>query len=118
MKEIIFNTDAFNRKYKGTRKFSENSKYYQLFLRSLQDEKLYEHIVFCNDVLHVPPIYVFVKYYADECKGPMTDGEKRGLGACFGFLFQFTGRYNYKIAKHVWVGDAITGIKNASYFIR
>ena len=118
MQEIVFNTEAFNKKYKGTRKFSESSKYYQLFLRSLHDEKLYEHIVFCNDVLQIPPIYVFVKYYADECAGVMSDSDKRGLGACFGYLFQFTEYYAYKTAKHVWVGDARTGIKNASYFVK
>lgn len=115
MSEFIFDTEAFNNKYKGTRKFSESSQYYTLFMRSLTDEKLYEHIVFCNDVLKLPPVYVFVKYYNI---GGLTDAEKRGLGACFGYLFRFSGKYSYKNAVPVWVGDEKTGIKNASYFTR
>ena len=118
MKEIIFDTEAFNSKYKGTRKFSEESEYYKLFLQSLQDETLYGHICFCNDVLKLPPVYVFTRYYAEHFTREMTVNEKRGLGACFGFLFQYTGHFSYKQAKLVWVGDVVTGIKNASYFIK
>ena len=114
MQGFIFDTQAFNNKYKGTRKFSETSQYYTLFMRSLSDDKLYEHIVFCNDVLKLPPVYVFVKYYN---LSNLSDSEKRGLGACFGFLFRFSGFYTYKDAVSVWVGDEQTGIKNASYFI-
>ena len=115
---FIFNTEKFNMKYKGTRKFCETSEYYPLFLSSLQDEKLYEHIVFCNDVLNLPPIIVFVKYYSERFDRIMTDNEKRGLGACFGYLFQHSGAFDYRLAKSVWVGDGKTGIKNASYFVK
>lgn len=115
MDKIIFDTEAFNNKYKGTRKFSETSQYYTLFIRSLSDEKLYEHIIFCNDILKIPPVYVFVKYYNI---GALTDAEKRGLGACFGYLFRFSENFSYKTAVPVWVGDTKTGIKNASYFCR
>lgn len=118
MSKIIFDKEAFNSKYKGTRKFTEESEYYRLFLDSLKDKTLYEHMRFCNDVLQIPPIYVFVKYYANHFKREMSVNEKRGLGACFGFLFQYTEAFGYTQAKHVWVGDTVTGIKNASYFVR
>lgn len=118
LQNFVFDTEKFNAKYKGTRKFCETSGYYPLFLSSLQNEKLYEHILFCNDILHLPPILVFVKYYAEYFNREMTDNEKRGLGACFGYLFQYSGAFHYKSAKPVWVGDRTTGIKNASYFIK
>ena len=105
----------FLSKYKGKTSFTE-SKYYKYFVKSLDDKELYEHIVFCNDILRLPPIYVFVKYYNELFTEEMTANEKRGLGACFGYLFQFM--YGYKEAKSVWVGEKTTGIKNASYFIK
>lgn len=106
----------FLSKYKGKTSFVNESKYYKYFVESLDDKKLYEHIFFCNDVLHLPPIYVFVKFYKDFFTEEMTANEKRGLGACFGFLFQVM--LGYKDAKSVWVGEKTTGIKNASYFIK
>lgn len=111
-----FNQEAFLKKYKGKRTFVNESKYYSLFLESLENKDLYDKIVFCNDVLQLPPIYVFVKYYKDTFTEKMTDNEKRGLGACFGYYFQ-TMR-GYRDAKSVWVGEMTTGIKNASYFIK
>lgn len=106
----------FLSKYKGKTSFVNESKYYKYFVESLDDKKLYNHIFFCNDVLHLPPIYVFVKFYKDFFTEEMTANEKRGLGACFGFLFQVM--LGYKDAKSVWVGEETTGIKNASYFIK
>ena len=103
-------------KYKGKTSFVNESVYFKYFAESLDEKKLHEHIIFCNDVLHLPPIYVFVKYYKEFFTKEMTANEKRGLGACFGYLFQVM--YGYKEAKSVWVGDKITGIKNASYFIK
>lgn len=112
-----FPTEEFNKTYKGTRKFSEESKYYEIFLISLQrDKELFEHIRFCNDILKLPPIYVFVKYYKDFFNKPMETNEKRGLGACFGYLFQYIWGYAYAVS--AWVGDKTTNIKNASFFIK
>ncbi|MBQ7769597.1 MAG: hypothetical protein IJ373_00230 [Clostridia bacterium] len=45
----------------------------------------------------------------------MTLNEKRGLGACFGYLFQ--NIWGYQKAVLTWVGEKTTNIKNASYFI-
>lgn len=108
--------EDFLSRYKGKTSFVCESKYYKYFVKSLDDTRLYEHIIFCNDVLHLPPIYVFIQYHKDLFTEEMTTSEKRGLGACFGYLFQVL--YGYKEAKPVWVGEKMTGIKNASYFIK
>lgn len=115
-KTFVIQEDKFLKKYKGKNAFVRDSKYYQYFLVSLEDTKLYEHIVFCNDVLSIPPIYVLVKYYRDQFTEEMTACEKQGLGACLGFLFKDI--FGYKDTKTVWVGDQKTDIKKASCFIR
>lgn len=114
---IEFSTDLFVNKYKGTRKFTEESEYYCFFVNSLKaDKELFDHIKFCNDYLRIPPIYVFARYHKDTFDSVMTTAEKRGLGACFGYLFQ--NMWGYKAAVSTWVGDKTTGIKNASYFVK
>ena len=97
-----FDVELFNKTYRGTRWFSEESKYFTEFLRDIQNAELMSHLRFCNDFLQTPPIFV-------------------ALGACFGFLFQYgeyTALYGPNSARSVWVGDKATGIKNASYFTR
>ena len=111
-----FDTINFNKTYKGSRKFSEDSPYFPIFIESLEKNKeLFERIKFCNDVLQIPPIYTFVKYHKDVFYKQMAVNEKRGLGACFGYLYQFIYNEGYK-AQTTWVGHKETGIKNASYF--
>lgn len=113
---IVFNTDDFLRNYKGKRSFVEGSPYFETFLKSLEDLELYDKIRFCNDVLQIPPIYTFVKYYKDVFTSELSTAEKRGLGACFAYLFQKI--WNYERAVPVWVGEKRTNVKNASYFLK
>lgn len=110
-----FNIENFNSTYKGTKIFCE-SEYFALFLKSLENIDLMEKIRFANDVLKVPPVESFIKYYHDVFNHKMERSEKLSLGACFGYLY----KYVYKGYQSVstWVGDEVTGIKNASYFIR
>ncbi|MBQ9370493.1 MAG: MBL fold metallo-hydrolase [Clostridia bacterium] len=113
---LVFDTDDFLRTYKGKRAFVEGSPYFETFLKSLEDLDLYDKIRFCNDVLQVPPIYTFVKYYKDVFTAELSTAEKQGLGACFGYLFQKI--WGYVKSVPVWAGDRRTNIKNASYFLK
>ncbi len=115
-----FIIEKFINKYKGTTNFLD-TEYFSAFYNSLDDEKLYSHVIFNNDVLQIPPILTFVKYrqsIGDElfCK-PMSKNDKRCLGACFGYLFKFVLGYDPH-PKSVWVGERTTDIKNASYFVK
>ena len=106
--------------YKGTTNFCD-TPYFKAFYDSLDDEKLYSHIIFNNDILKIPPILTFVKYrqsIGDElfCK-PMQKTDKRCLGACFGYLFQHTD-LGYLDSVSVWVGEKNTDVKKASYFVK
>ena len=112
-----FIIENFNSVYKGTTNFCD-TEYFKAFYDSLDDENLYSHIKFNNDVLEIPPILTFVKHR--QCMGdqlfkkPMVKKDKRCLGACFGYLFKHILGYKQPIS--TWVGEKITDIKNASYF--
>jgi len=113
---MLFDQSDFLSKYKGKASFVETSPYYSTFLSFLDNADLINHVIFCNDVLQLPPVYVFVKYYKDVFVEPLSTNDKRGLGACFGYLFQHV--YRYGSARSIWVGEKTTGIKNASYFLQ
>ena len=114
-----FVIEEFVSKYKGTANFCD-SEYFKAFYASLDDEVLYSHVVFNNDVLEIPPILTFVKYrqsVGDELFAkPMSKTDKRCLGACFGYLFKYVLGYKHPVS--VWVGEKHTDIKNASYFVK
>ncbi|MFI3129570.1 MAG: hypothetical protein R3Y18_05835 [Bacillota bacterium] len=114
-----FDTIDFIRTYKGTRGFVENSPYFDVFLSDLDNVDLQKNIKFCNDYLQIPPTEAYVKYRRDVFCCEMEKFEKQGIGACFGYLFQYgeyCSQYGAKSATSKWVGDSVTGIKNASYF--
>ncbi len=119
-----FDIEDFTTKYKGTANFC-STDYFKTFYNSLDNETLFSHIEFNNDVLQIPPILTFVKYRQsiDDAlfKLPMSKTDKRCLGACFGYLFKYILAPKYSCKYYpvsVWVGEKQTDIKNASYFIK
>ena len=115
--------ENFLKTYKGTAAMlmEQEESYYALFKELLQDEELLGHIRFANDVLCVPPLKSFVLYERDVLKRDvfqtkMSAVAKRGLGACFGYLYKFIyGGYD---SEQCWFNDEKTGIKTASYFYK
>ncbi len=118
---MVFEIEDFVRTYKGSRNFVETSKYFETFISDLSNEELQRNIKFCNDVLCVPPVEAYVKYRSDIFCEEMTKSEKQGIGACFGYLYQYgkyASEYGSGSAVRKWVGHDTTGIKNASYFAK
>lgn len=116
-----FDVSKFNKTYRGTKWFSEESHYFKEFLNDIQDDELMSHLRFCNDILHIPPVYAYVRYRSDLYTVHLERKEKLALGACFGFIFQYgeyAPFYGPHTAHKIWVGEKITNIKNASYFIK
>ena len=119
---IKFNEQDFLKIYRGTEKFvTTEGKYYNLFLELLKDDDLLTKIKFANDVLKVPPIKTFILYQREYLKHDvfnekMSPIAKRGLGACFGYLYKFI--YKGYESEPTWFNDEKTGIKTASYFIK
>ena len=111
---------TFLKTYKGTKTFITFERtYYSLFLELLKDEELLSHIRFANDTLNIPPLKTFILYERDMLKkdvfrAKMSPTAKRGLGACFVYLYKFI--YGGYEAEPSWFNDTLTGIKTASYF--
>ena len=113
----MFNEADFRKKYRVHKSFFD-SEYYAEFLKDIENEGLMGHLRFCNDVLDYPPVAAYVRYRKDLYCRKLECWEKLALGACFGYLFQFTEKFGYKKAISVWVGLSATGMKNASYFTK
>lgn len=119
---INWNEENFLKTYKGTESFVMTEReYYSLFLDLLKDEELLARIRFANDVLGVPPLKTFVLHEREYLKKnvfdkPMSQIAKRGMGACFGYLYKFI--YGGYESEQSWFNDEKTGIKTASYFIK
>lgn len=117
---IKFDEQDFLRTYRGTETFVTNErKYYKLFLELLQNGELLQNIKFANDVHAIPPLKTFILYEReylgrDIFNETMSAVAKRGLGACFGYLYKFIyGEYE---SEQSWFNDEKTGIKTASFF--
>lgn len=125
---IKFDEQKFLSIYRGIEPFlTKERKYLNLFLKLLEDEELLKHIKFANDVLEIPPIRTFITYHRDYLKEdvfntPMSAIAKRGLGACFGYLYKniYFEKYGEKYdSVQTWFNDKEkTKIKTASYFIK
>ena len=118
---MTFNEAEFLKIYRGTEPFVTNEKkYYNLFLVLLKDEDLLDKIKFANDVLRIPPIKTFIVYHRDYLKDDvfnerMSPIAKRGLGACFGYLYKFI--YGGYESEQTWFNDEkTTSIRTASFF--
>lgn len=115
-----FSEQDFLKTYRGTESFVNNEKkYYNLFLELLKDDDLLTKIKFANDVMGIPPIKTFIVYQReylgkDIFNEKMSPVAKRGLGACFGYLYKSI--YKGYESEQTWFNDEKTGIKTASFF--
>ena len=103
----------FTQKYKAFSNFPQSGKVWDECLAAVQDAKLMNHLIFCNDVLQIPPVKVFLLANA-TIGGQLTDEEKKSIGAFWGFVFKFV--FGYKNQKSVSVRVADNNLKSATYF--
>ena len=103
----------FTQKYKAFSNFPQSGKVWDECLAAVQDAKLMNNLVFCNDVLQIPPVKVFLLANT-TIGGQLTDEEKKSIGAFWGFVFKFV--FGYKNQKSVSVRVADNNLKSATYF--
>ena len=72
--------------YKGTTNFCD-TPYFKAFYDSLDDEKLYSHIIFNNDILKIPPILTFVKYEIIDMYFVLAHGKNHPVGLVLALHF-------------------------------
>jgi len=81
-------------------------------LNTINDVKLMNHIIFCNDVMRIPPVKVFLMSN-NNLNQEFSDFEKKAMGAFWGFVFKFV--FGYKLQKEN-VPINTKGVKKATYF--
>lgn len=94
--------------YRGTSLWS-------ICLEAVENPEIMASIVFCNDVLEIPPAQVFInlvdKGYISK-PDSIDDNDKRFIGSFWGFVFKEV--FAYTNQKQTRTGQRI--IRNATYF--
>ena len=110
--EIIKEIDNnFEKKYKPFSKFKNSGVIWDECIKAVNDVKLMNHIIFCNDVLRIPPVKVFLAANT-TLTGDFTDLEKKSIGAFWGFVFKFVFMYGSQASSPV----NMKGVRTATYF--
>ena len=109
--EIInkINSD-FSSVYKPFSNFPNSGVLWNECINTIKDAKLLNNIIFCNDVLQIPPVKVFLA--AKNISTVLTDDNKKSIGAFWGFVFKFV--FGYRNQKSVSI--RINSVKSATYF--
>ncbi|MCE5221183.1 MAG: hypothetical protein LLF98_07925 [Clostridium sp.] len=102
--------NEFPKAYRAFGGFVEAGPLWNMCIDTIMDAELMNHIIFCNDVLKMPPVKVFL--LANESDFDITDYERKFLGAFWGFIFKFVFKYNNQKSTSI----STKGIKSATYF--
>lgn len=103
--------EEFPKVYKPFSKFVDSGELWDECINVIFDEDLMEKIIFCNDILKIPPVKVFMSV-TTEIQEDLSDYEKKAVGAFWGFVFK--NILNYKDQKSISI--RINTIKSATYF--
>jgi len=103
--------EEFSSIYKPFSKFPNSGLIWDECINTIKDAKLVNNIIFCNDILQIPPVKVFLMANK-SLNTEFTDNDKKAIGAFWGFIFKFV--FNYKNQKSISV--RVNNIKSATYF--
>ena len=81
--------------------------YWDKCMEAVQNRELLSHIIFCNDLFHIPPVKTFLLYYEQDLIS-ITGREdatlelfvKKAIGAFWGMVFKFV--LGYQGQESVW----------------
>lgn len=82
--------EDFSLRYKAFGGFID-SEYWKHCLAAVGDTELLGHIIFCNDVMEIPPVHVFLR--ARPIAEKLSEYDKRAIGAFWGYVFRFVFGY-------------------------
>ena len=86
----------FGTAYASQRWFIESGTVWNDCMNTVLDAELMNHIIFCNDVLEIPPVKTFLK--ADINISSVTEKrDKQAIGAFWGFVFKFVFHYQNQL---------------------
>lgn len=102
----------FSSVYKPFSNFPGSGTLWNECMNTVNNVMLMNHIIFCNDVLQIPPVKVFLMAN-HNLNQEFTDFEKKAMGAFWGFIFKLV--FNYRMQKDS-VPINTKGVKKAAYF--
>lgn len=104
----------FAKNYKPFTSFPNSGVIWSECIGVVQDPKLMNFIIQCNDVMEIPPVKVFLKVLLKKnFNHELTIYEKKAIGAFWGFVFKFV--FGYKAQKDN-VPVNVKDVKKAAYF--
>lgn len=110
--EIVARINSeFASTYKPFSNFPNSGMIWNECIGTIQDARLMNNIIFCNDVLQMPPVKVFL-LANKNINVDLTDEEKKSIGAFWGFVFKFV--FGYRNQKSISV--RVCNVKSATYF--
>ena len=76
---------CFGNQYKAFGGFV-GTEYWNACLAAVRDATLLSHIIFCNDVMRIPPVHTFLR--ARPISARLSEFDKRAIGAFWGYVFK------------------------------
>ncbi len=104
----------FAQKYVRFAGFIDSGFLWDQCVKALDNQELMEHIRFCNDVMRIPPIKVFILAMHLEKNEELAHSReaRQAIGAVFAFVFKDLWGYKNPIR----VSCRINGIQTASIY--
>lgn len=106
--------DGFGQTYKPFAKYrNEQSELWTKCISTISDNSVLEKIIFCNDIVRLPPVKVFLCLHPEITESKkLTAYDKKFLGGFFSYIF--TVIFCYKLKKQVGINNPC--IRTALYF--
>ena len=89
--------------YRHFKEFQESPDYRPYWakcMETVRDRELLSHIIFCNDLLHIPPVKTFLLCYGQDLiritgreDAALEPFVKKAIGAFWGMVFKFVLGY-------------------------
>lgn len=117
--------EQFSCYYRHFKEFQEASAYrpyWDKCMEAVRNQKLLSHIIFCNDLLHIPPVKIFLLYYEADFIS-ITEREdaaldsfvKKSIGAFWGMVFKFVLHYQAQESVSISLNQRFF-VRTATYF--
>ncbi|MCK8826600.1 hypothetical protein MWH25_02400 [Natroniella acetigena] len=113
--EIKGNLEAgFGSVYKPFSKYQKDShELWQRGIKIAENKELMNNIIFCNDILEIPPVKVFISLPENQDLLEELDAyDKKFLGTFFGYIFKHI--FEYQNQKQRRINSKI--VRSATYY--
>ena len=106
--------------YRHFKEFQESPDYrpyWDKCMEAVRDRELLSHIIFCNDLLRIPPVKTFLLYYEQDFiritgreDAALEPFVKKAIGAFWGMVFKFVLGYREQ--------ESVSISLNQRFFVR